>query len=146
MGEYDDTANIDYILNHTGQKKVAAYIGHSQGTSQMFYALSAHPDYWQERLNLFVALAPVTSLHNTGSGMLKILSKFETELNAVSSLLHVYSIFEPGAASFVTSEFCKFLPSVCNEIQLFFSSTDPTLDDQDRFQVYMGHYPSGASI
>jgi hypothetical protein len=24
-------------------------------------------------------------------------------------------------------------------------SSDPSLDDPDRFQVYMGHFPSGAS-
>lgn len=39
MGDLDITAEIDYALRVSGQKKLA-YIGHSQGTSQMFYALS----------------------------------------------------------------------------------------------------------
>ena len=96
MGEYDAPAQMEFALNHTGQKKIAAYIGHSQGTSQMFYALSAHPDYWKEKLGLFVALAPVTSLHNSSSELFKLLTGISTQLQSIADFLHMYSIFEPG--------------------------------------------------
>ena len=39
LGAYDLTAMIDYVRDFTGQDKIA-YIGHSQGTVQMFSALS----------------------------------------------------------------------------------------------------------
>ena len=39
MGQYDIPAEIDKILEETGQDKIS-YIGHSQGTAQMFTALS----------------------------------------------------------------------------------------------------------
>jgi pimeloyl-ACP methyl ester carboxylesterase len=129
MGEYDAPAQIEYALNVAGQKKAAAFIGHSQGTSQMFYALSAHPDYWKQKIGLYVALAPVTSLHDTPSGLLKIASDFSSEIVSASNLLHVYVFLQDGLASFVTGQFCKLLPSFCNALQFFVTSTDITLDD-----------------
>jgi len=39
MGQYDLPAVIDHILDKTSQEKLA-YIGHSQGTTQMYYGLS----------------------------------------------------------------------------------------------------------
>lgn len=39
MGRYDVPANFKYVLDFTGKKRMA-YVGHSQGTMQMFYALS----------------------------------------------------------------------------------------------------------
>jgi len=42
MGQYDQPAQIDYILSQTGETRLAAYVGHSQGTSQMFTALAEH--------------------------------------------------------------------------------------------------------
>jgi len=39
MGEYDVPANMNYIMKYTGYQKLGV-VGHSQGTSQMFYALA----------------------------------------------------------------------------------------------------------
>ena len=39
MGKYDHLANILYIKNVTGASKIG-YVGYSQGTLTMFYALS----------------------------------------------------------------------------------------------------------
>ena len=145
LGEYDAPAFIEYALGATGQKK-ATYIGHSQGTSEFFYALQAHPDYWKEKVNLFVALAPVTSLHNTSSALLQVAAKLSTQIKAAADLAHVWSVFTNGVADFVSSQFCVIVPDVCNAMQVFISSHDPTLDDASRFQVYMGHYPAASSI
>ncbi len=51
-------ANIDYVRQKTGVDKVS-YIGHSQGTTQMFHGLATKEDFWKERINVFIALAPV---------------------------------------------------------------------------------------
>jgi lysosomal acid lipase/cholesteryl ester hydrolase len=52
---------IDYVLKKTG-KKTLSYMGHSQGTTVMFYALTKNfGDLWN-KVNLFVALAPVTNI------------------------------------------------------------------------------------
>lgn len=39
MGKYDLFAQIGYIKNLTGVEKIG-YVGYSQGTLEMFYALS----------------------------------------------------------------------------------------------------------
>ena len=74
MGKYDDPAQVEKALSISG-RKTATYIGHSQGTSQMFYALSDDPTYWKKKVNLFVALAPVTMLHDTKSELIHYMSK-----------------------------------------------------------------------
>ena len=63
MGTGDLPTWIDYILEETHQEKIA-YIGHSQGTSQMFYGLSEQEAYFKDKLSLFVALGPVTKIPN----------------------------------------------------------------------------------
>jgi len=71
MGLFDVPAEIDFILEKTGREKLS-YIGHSQGTTQMFMAASVNPDYYRSKINVFVALAPVARLNNTLSFGLKL--------------------------------------------------------------------------
>ncbi|XP_063388930.1 lysosomal acid lipase/cholesteryl ester hydrolase-like [Cydia fagiglandana] len=56
MGYYDLAATIDFVLNQTGEEKILA-IGHSQGASQFFALTSLRPEY-NEKVKLFLALAP----------------------------------------------------------------------------------------
>jgi len=48
----------------TGHEKTA-YIGHSQGTTQMYVGLADMEDYYKDKVSVFVALAPVTQIPNT---------------------------------------------------------------------------------
>ena len=60
MGLYDDVANIKMIKEKTGHDKIF-YLGWSQGTIQMFYALAHLEDeFLADSLHRFVALAPCT--------------------------------------------------------------------------------------
>ncbi|XP_047999471.1 lysosomal acid lipase/cholesteryl ester hydrolase-like [Leguminivora glycinivorella] len=56
MGYYDLAATIDFVLYQTGEEKILA-IGHSQGASQFFALTSTRPEY-NEKIKLFLALAP----------------------------------------------------------------------------------------
>ena len=56
MGYYDVPAGIEYIISETGAKQVTV-AAHSQGSSQMWYALSHRQDYFAEKINRFVSLA-----------------------------------------------------------------------------------------
>ena len=61
MGKFDTTALVDKVLQLTGQKKIA-YVGYSQGTTQMFSALSENQGNLNSKISVFIALAPVATL------------------------------------------------------------------------------------
>mmetsp|Transcript_7244 Transcript_7244/g.6365 ORF Transcript_7244/g.6365 Transcript_7244/m.6365 type:complete len:80 (-) Transcript_7244:578-817(-) len=73
MGLYDLPAEIDYILEKTGQSQLS-YMGHSEGTTQMFIGLSMNQAYFKEKVNLFVALAPIARLDHTMSNIIKLMA------------------------------------------------------------------------
>ena len=50
MGTYDIPAIIDFVLAKTGQSQVS-YVGHSEGTTQIFAAASLAPAYYKEKMN-----------------------------------------------------------------------------------------------
>lgn len=58
MALYDLPATVDYIKKYTEVEKLSAYIGHSQGTIQMFARLCLTPEF-SDNMNIFVGLAPV---------------------------------------------------------------------------------------
>jgi len=72
-------------MEKTGAKKIT-YIGHSQGTSQMFSALCEQPEFFKDKMKMYVALAPVVSLKNVGSDILKDLAKQEKVFNSLKMI------------------------------------------------------------
>ena len=60
MGLIDTPMFIDFILEKTGLEQIS-YVGHSEGTTQMFLGAALNPDYFKEKINLFIALAPVAT-------------------------------------------------------------------------------------
>ena len=64
LGKYDAPTQIDFVLGKTGRSKLT-YVGHSQGTSQMFSALSEHHGDLQNKVEFFIALAPIVNLAHT---------------------------------------------------------------------------------
>ena len=58
MGLYDDVSNVKFIKERTGKK--VSYVGVSQGTVQMFYALAKEQDFFADNLFTFAAIDPCT--------------------------------------------------------------------------------------
>lgn len=58
---FDMPALFDFVESQTAQKKVA-YVGHSQGTQQMFAGLCENGEYWRPRLNCAIMLGPVARI------------------------------------------------------------------------------------
>jgi len=59
----DVKANIEHILNSTAQEKLAV-MAHSMGTAQIFIAMSLYPTWFEDRVSVMVALAPVSKNKN----------------------------------------------------------------------------------
>jgi len=111
----------------------------------MFYALQANPDYWNTKMNIFIALAPVTRLHYTTSALFKYASKAVEPIQGAFDFAHIWHIM--GAPSeAITKLACGLVPQFCLLVEGFLITHDPKLDDEQRFQVYMGHFPAGTSI
>lgn len=111
MGIHDAPAQVDYVRQKTNTEKVT-FIGHSQGTSQMFYALSVNQDFWKERLNLFVALAPVTNLANTRSDLFKYTAGSINVVAWALNLGHIYEILS-SPSDIATEVTCGLIPQFC---------------------------------
>lgn len=61
MGRYDIPASIDYVLNVTGQSKLAAYFGYSLGSSLFFIGANHRPQL-NDQVEMLVGFGPTVSL------------------------------------------------------------------------------------
>jgi len=141
MATYDLPTFMNYVLNKTRKTQVH-YIGHSEGTIQVFAALCDNPELGK-KMKLFVGLAPVAYVYHSRSKLLSVLA--DLDLEAVLELLGDHEFYLPTAIA-------KFLPFICN--------LDPTLCDFDlnllmgpsininvsRIPYYLGVEPNPTSI
>ncbi|KAG8180335.1 hypothetical protein JTE90_016369 [Oedothorax gibbosus] len=145
MAEFDLPAMIDYILQETKQEKLF-YIGHSQGTSQAFAMLSENVQY-NEKIKLFIALAPVTTVGHLKSAI-KYLAPFTGDLEFLAGILGIKD-FVPseGIMKYFSEYLCdseaKFL---CEWVIFFLCGTDYQQLNSSRVGVYTAHTPAGTSV
>ena len=145
MGTKDVPAEIDFILSKTGQSKVG-YVGHSEGTTQFFIGSSMLPEYFAEKVNVFIALAPVARLTNTMSSFFRLLA-FD-----VSFVEHVlvddFGIYGPFTLSWVeqwaVAQFCESYSTACGAFIELIADLDPSRDNFARAKSFLTHMPSGA--
>lgn len=71
---YDIPQSVDYVWRYYGGQHKLAYVGFSQGCSQLFASISLRPDL-NEKLNLFVALLPAVVPRNLNHPIFRFLVK-----------------------------------------------------------------------
>uniref|UniRef100_A0A8C3X7T4 Partial AB-hydrolase lipase domain-containing protein n=1 Tax=Cyanoderma ruficeps TaxID=181631 RepID=A0A8C3X7T4_9PASS len=121
IGKYDIPAELNFIMNKTGQKNVY-YIGHSEGSAAGFIAFSTYPDLSQ-KIKAFFALAPViTTTHATSP--LVMFTQVLTQQQYVSQGLRSFILSQRWISAFITFLLCL----------------------QSRTDSYIGHYPAGTSV
>ena len=150
MGQYDVKANIEYITRITGQKKLT-YVGHSQGTSQMFAALS-RPEtssFVNSKVNKFIALAPIVYLVNSASKLLIDVSKNTFFVDAAKTFGSNEWLTGACSSTSAQSQFENFVCSVdaklCDWL-LNISDYSPKYDNEARLPTISKHMPSGTSL
>jgi len=74
--KYDLPAMLNYALKVSGKDNLS-YIGHSQGTTMGFGGFSSIPEL-EDKINLFVALAPVANISHC-KGAFRILADIYKE-------------------------------------------------------------------
>ena len=145
MGLYDLPAVIKHIKADTGVDKIT-YIGHSQGTSQMFAGITLLPDFYKENINGFIALGPVTNLQHVNSTLLKKLVDFRAD-----QILDIAGIFHELLADteslrIVETFLCQKIGLLCDGVLELIADFNLFDDDLDRFPVFLAHFPSGSSL
>lgn len=147
MGTLDLPAIIDYILKINNYSEKIIYIGHSQGTCMLFSSMSILPNYFNKKIKLFIALAPVARLSNMKSRFLKFLKnvKFHKLLKTINQ----YEVFPDNEKSSSFNRWLsKKLPTISN-LALEMISDDninESNNNMERVSVYLSHYPAGASL
>lgn len=66
LGMYDLPALIMFIKDKTGVEKIG-YVGHSEGTHQLFMGGSLNPNFFRVHINLAVMTGPLVSVANLPS-------------------------------------------------------------------------------
>jgi hypothetical protein len=78
----------------------------------MFYAISKNQDYWEERLNIFVALAPVTRIDHCKSKVMKFVSNFMEIIFSIFNFFGIYHILG-DKFNMITKFACGIDPEFC---------------------------------
>jgi len=141
MALFDLPAQVGYVLNHTNRTSVS-YVGHSEGTIQMFANL-AHSDQLWEKINYFAALGPVAYTYHLKSLPLVLLADLRVDL--------IFEMF--GMKEFLTDEFlnyfgkiiCSVMPDTCNIfIEVLCGPSQQA--NKTRMDIYIAETPSGTSV
>lgn len=145
MGTHDLPAIIDFIRAETGRNKIS-YIGHSQGTAQLFAGASLDPEYFSSRINCFMAFGPVTTLGNVGSHFVGIMAR--TRLDVILTKLNIFNEFLADTQAVYDFQMfvCKHFKFLCNEMLRMISDLKAKDDDLSRFLIFIGRFPSGTSL
>ena len=141
LGLKDVPTWIDYILDNTGLETLS-YVGHSQGTTQMFLGAALNPEYFKAKVNLFVALAPVGSTAHI-TGPLKLVAKdIDNMIDVLVDQMGYYNWFHPMPEAIEALDaFCALASGLCEFVADH--AVDPTVDNVPRFEAGAPSTPSG---
>ncbi|KAF2365993.1 AB-hydrolase lipase domain [Trinorchestia longiramus] len=147
IAAFDVPAEIDYVLNVTGQEQVN-YVGFSMGTTVFFAAMNDHPDL-MPKIKVMAAMAPVAYLKHV-QGLAKLLSHEAELIDMFLHLLGVHYVVAGGDAmdAWIT-KFCgqPYSPKMSHCVHLLSMIVGPEHRemDQETLPLALIETPSGAS-
>lgn len=144
MADFDLPAVFTYVNKITRQK--LHFIGHSQGTIQMHIALSKNNQVIESLIDKFFAFGPIAEIKYSNSHLVDLLDK-----SGLIEWFHLRKVYEflPSFGWFDTDVgvlFCATFPKICGDFLGQICDADPNLDNYDRYDVLVGHDPSGTSV
>ncbi|KAL4468663.1 hypothetical protein ABPG74_005166 [Tetrahymena malaccensis] len=141
MGEYDVPAAFDYISKATNQK--INYIGHSQGTIQMFVALSRHEKNVLKNLKSYIALGPVAWVGQIKSPLLHSMGESKPLIDAI--IATGIQQFLPYKQEEILPLLCSYVPKLCGLTLEALMDMNDSYDNLKRMNIFVGHLPAGTS-
>jgi len=107
----------------------------------MFLGASLDPDYFNSKVNLFVALGPVTTLNSITNKKMRALSNDWKELEWAA---YEAGIFSPFNANWMEIEGAKI---VCDLFGIGIMCDSPAhnkVDNMERIDVFLKDFPAGS--
>ncbi len=145
MGLHDLPAMINLIQKTRNSDKKITYVGHSQGTAQLFAGITLLPEFFESKINGFIALGPATNLKNVNSTLFQ--GMIDLKLDLILSKLGIHELFRNYvSATYLEKLLCSYVTFLCKDALSIISDFDPKDDDMDRFLVFLSHFPSGSSV
>jgi len=99
-------------------------------------------------MNVCILLAPPVSMKNNSVALFKLMASPINRAIVTSMIetIHLYNILSYNYInSSIASAFCAlFDGKLCDLIMSIFTDTDSTIDNTDRYNVYMSNLPAGA--
>jgi lysosomal acid lipase/cholesteryl ester hydrolase len=139
--KFDLPNTIDYILEKTGESSIR-YIGHSQGAQIMFALLASQLQY-NDIINLFVAMAPVTNFNRVASHIDAVL-RSDLVYGVVARYIGPVTPMNPTVKSLYLLLCSYYLKYVCIGVNFLVVGMDFQQLNVTRYPIYITHYPSGA--
>jgi pimeloyl-ACP methyl ester carboxylesterase len=144
MSLYDLPAAFEYIYAQTGE--LINYIGHSQGTTIMFAALARRDPVILQYLKKYLAAGPVAFVNHCNSNLFHIMAN--ADLGKWLYFADAKKILYPTQTQYDYLELiCEdFDNIVCKSVLSTVADVNTTVDNVPRMDVFVGHYPAGASV
>jgi len=111
----------------------------------MFCALSDNMEFFRDRLNVFVALAPVVKLENCSNSLIKLVK----DSNKIEKLMIKSGLYEltPLKKNNKSAAYLhRLLPSLSDLGIKLLSDEDTNEINPKSIEAFMAHYPSGTSL
>ena len=155
LGQYDVRAFYNKIHSEIREKKDVIYLGHSQGTTEMFVALldPISRDYLSQYTSHVFQLAPVAYLTHFDISYIKAEAKYWKTALAGFDLAGIYEAMPAGCIN--GSPFIPFAEMTCKKLGIFcgffFDTIGITLGFDAKYDDVYGaikapfHEPSGTS-
>lgn len=144
ISKYDVPAFMEHIKETTGVANMTV-IGHSQGTSEIFYGLSRNTTYFKDNMNLFIGLGPLTVLTDTSPTNIELV-KFAFDFRPVLADLGIFDMLSERQTRAFFMNVCGFWIEACLVGTHFIATTTVLPLDVERTRAFFGHYPAGSSV
>jgi pimeloyl-ACP methyl ester carboxylesterase len=141
---YDLPDVTDFILNET-QVSSLSYIGHSEGTTQMFAFLSDNPDA-AAKFNCFVGLGPAVFTSHV-RGLMRLMAMLHLDTLCWNLGMRKGFMLTPNTIPrTLMALWCSMFPWTVDEVlTLLCGKLDEPMDD-DTLSDWVKHEPGGTSV
>jgi len=107
------------------------------------------PDYYKEKMNIAVFMAPPAAVKLNPNAVLRTLSKpfYQRAITDALDTIGTWNFLPYNwVGSQVTSAVCMILDgTVCNWVMGEIFDLDPSIDYTERYDVFMSNVPAGSS-